>query len=185
MSDGFLISTYRAGDRDEVARIWESWLHSPGEWNPPHVAIARQQGVQPDGFLVGRIDNRAVATCVVGYDGVRGWLYRLAVEPRERGKGYGRKMVERAEEYLRDLGCPQVNLQVRSENEGVVGFYKQLGYYQQGHASIAKVLYNGATADSTSEQALLEMAVDEEIRLTEFRSPIPTNTSNSNAGSIP
>ena len=170
MNDGFVISTYRASDRDEIVRIWERSLHLPGDWNEPIAAIARQQGVQRDGFLVGRIDGQVVATCVVGYDGVRGWLYRLAVKSEYRGQGYGRKIVEHAEEYLRSLGCPKVNLQVRSGNESVVSFYKQLGYYQQDHASIAKVLYNGATPISTSEQATLDMVVDDDIRLTEFHS---------------
>ncbi len=170
MNDGFVISTYRASDRDDVVRIWESSLHSPGEWNEPHAAIARQQGVQPDGFLVGRIDGHVVATCVVGYDGVRGWLYRIAVDLEHRRQGYGRKIVEHAEEYLRNLDCPKVNLQVRGENDGAVDFYMQLGYYKQDHTSIAKILYNGETADSTAEQSSLEMVIGEDVHLTEFRS---------------
>lgn len=174
MSDEFVISTYRGRDRDDVVRVWERSLHSPGEWNEPRGAIARQQAVQPDGFLVGRIDQRVVATCVVGYDGVRGWLYRLAVEPGERGKGYGRRMVERAEDYLCSLGCPKINLQVREENDGVVDFYMRLGYFKQDHTSMAKILHAGETANTTTEHAAAEIFVDENIHLTEFR---PTDKS--------
>ncbi len=169
MKEGFVISTYRTSDRDDVVRIWQSSLHSPGEWNEPAAAIARQQAVQPDGFLVGRIQGRVVATCVVGYDGVRGWLYKIAVKPEHRGRGYGRKIVEHAEDYLRKLGCPKINLQVLGENGGVVDFYKRLGYHVQDHTSIAKILFAGGTADTTTEQGIVEMAVDDEIRLTEFR----------------
>jgi RimJ/RimL family protein N-acetyltransferase len=169
MKDGFAMSTYRASDRDDVVRIWQSSLHSPGQWNEPIAAIARQQAAQPNGFLVGRIQGRVVATCVVGYDGVRGWLYRLAVDPEHRGQGYGRKIVERAEDYLRKLGCPKINLQVRGENDGVVNFYKRLGYYIQDHTSIAKILCDGETVNTMAEQGAVEMVVDEDIRVTEFR----------------
>ena len=33
-----------------------------------------------------------------------------------------------AESMLRDLGCPKVNLQVRSSNVGTVEFYRNIGY---------------------------------------------------------
>ena len=40
----------------------------------------------------------------------------------------GRELVAYVEARLRDLGCPKVNLQVRSGNAQVVDFYRRLGY---------------------------------------------------------
>ena len=45
-----------------------------------------------------------------------------------------------AEDGLRRLGCPKVNLQVRAENEPVVAFYLALGYSTEERVSMAKVL---------------------------------------------
>ena len=41
-------------------------------------------------FLVGDIDNQVVAACMVGYEGHRGWINYLAVDPRLQGRGLGR-----------------------------------------------------------------------------------------------
>ena len=63
-----------------------------------------------------------------GYDGHRGWLYYLASVPERRSEGIGRRLVSRAEELLREMGCPKVQLMVRPENGGVRDFYAALGY---------------------------------------------------------
>ncbi|MEN6415348.1 MAG: GNAT family N-acetyltransferase [Armatimonadota bacterium] len=33
-----------------------------------------------------------------------------------------------AEERLRALGCPKINLQVRNSNKGVIAFYERIGF---------------------------------------------------------
>ena len=60
---------------------------------------------------------------MAGYDGHRGWLYYLASAPERRSEGIGRRLVSRAEELLREMGCPKVQLMVRPENGGVHDFY--------------------------------------------------------------
>ncbi len=65
---------------------------------------------------------------MAGYDGHRGWLYYLATAAERRGEGIARRLVETAEEGLRALGCPKVELMVRPENTAVHDFYARLGY---------------------------------------------------------
>ena len=65
---------------------------------------------------------------MAGYDGHRGWLYSVAVDPDHRRAGIGKAMVRQAERALRDLGCNKINLQVRERNASVVAFYESLGY---------------------------------------------------------
>jgi ribosomal protein S18 acetylase RimI-like enzyme len=72
--------------------------------------------------------GRVVATVMAGYDGHRGWINYLAVDPDHRGEGHGRTMMEAAETRLLALGCPKVNLQVRTDNPDAVAFYELLGY---------------------------------------------------------
>jgi orotate phosphoribosyltransferase len=45
-----------------------------------------------------------------------------------------------AEEALRNLGCPKVNLQVRAENSDAVVFYRTLGYETEERTSMGKRL---------------------------------------------
>lgn len=85
-------------------------------------------------------DRRIVATVMAGYEGHRGWINYLAVHPDCQRKGYGRMMMNRAEALLLELGCPKINLQVRVGNEGVIEFYRKLGYQIDQVVSLGKRL---------------------------------------------
>jgi len=73
---------------------------------------------------------------MAGYDGHRGWLYYLAVLPEYQKKGYGKKLVKKAVNELRKLGCLKVNLQVRTDNTSIVNFYKHLGFKEEERVSL-------------------------------------------------
>ena len=45
-----------------------------------------------------------------------------------------------AEAKLKALGCPKLNLQVRSSNAEVIAFYERLGYSIEDRASLGKIL---------------------------------------------
>ncbi len=79
---------------------------------------------------------------IAGYDGVRGWIYHLAVDEPWRRRGIATALVRKAEEALTALGCPKVNLQVRASNADVVPFYRKLGYEVQELVSMGRVLGN-------------------------------------------
>ena len=76
-----------------------------------------------------------------GYDGHRGWVYSLAVDENERHRGIGTALVRKAERKLRGFGCLKVNLQVMPDNEGIVEFYRRLGFSVEDRISMGKRLY--------------------------------------------
>jgi len=96
--------------------------------------------VQPVLFLVGEWRGQVVATVLAGYDGHRGWVHLVAVDPRCRRRGFGTAVMAEAERRLAGLGCPKVNLQVRASNEAVVAFYQRLGYAVEPRVSMGKRL---------------------------------------------
>ena len=133
------IRDFQNADRDVVIELW----HKCGitrPWNDPSKDIARHQTVADNWFLVGEHDERIVATVMVGYDGHRGWVYYLAVDPQCQRSGYGRALMAAAEKLLRDAGCPKVNLQVRRDNVDVIEFYHQIGFSEDNVASFGKRL---------------------------------------------
>jgi ribosomal protein S18 acetylase RimI-like enzyme len=96
--------------------------------------------VQRELFLVGEFQGDIVGTVIAGFDGYRGWVYHLAVRPRFRRRGFGRELMREAEGRLKALGCPKLNLQVRSSNAEVIAFYERLGYSIEDRASLGKIL---------------------------------------------
>ena len=122
-----------------VVKLWERCgLLRP--WNDPYKDIARKQLVQPELFLVGMIDEQIVATVMAGFDGHRGWINYLAVDPDSRGQRFGRQMMAAAEQQLRDRGCPKINLQIRQDNLSAIGFYERIGFAQDAVVSLGKRL---------------------------------------------
>ena len=122
-----------------MVALWqECGLTRP--WNDPRKDIARKLTVQPGLFLVGEKDGKIVATVMAGYDGHRGWVNYLAVAPEHRRQGLGRVLMQEAEERLLVLGCPKVNIQVRTSNAEALGFHRSLGYAQDDTASFGKRL---------------------------------------------
>ncbi len=133
------IRLFQPADEAAVITLWEACdLLRP--WNDPHKDIARKLQVQPELFLVGLEDEKIVGTVMAGYEGHRGWVNYLAVSLEQRGRGWGRQLMDEAETRLHALGCPKINLQVRSGNAGVRQFYESIGYTLDEVVSFGKRL---------------------------------------------
>jgi ribosomal protein S18 acetylase RimI-like enzyme len=109
-------------------------------WNAPALLIENKLKVQPELLLVGVLDEVLVGAVMAGFDGVRGWIYHLAVAPEVRRRGIATLLVRAAESGLRKLGCAKVNLQVRATNADVVAFYRTLGYALEERVSMGRRL---------------------------------------------
>ena len=77
---------------------------------------------------MGVFSSEIVASVMAGYDGHRGWLNYLAVTPCFRRCGIGRRIVKEAEARLREMGCPKINIQIRTGNTQVIEFYQRVGF---------------------------------------------------------
>jgi ribosomal protein S18 acetylase RimI-like enzyme len=133
-----ILRTYAEPDREAVIALW----HAAGltrPWNDPGRDIDRATSTWPELFLVAAAEG-VVGTAMAGYDGHRGWVYYLAVEPGRQGEGIGRALLAEAESRLTALGCPKVMLMVRRGNEAAHGFYGGLGYSEDEVATFGKRL---------------------------------------------
>jgi hypothetical protein len=75
-----LVRPFEAPDEEPVVALWERCrLVRP--WNDPRRDIARKAGVQSDLFLVAVEGEAVVGTVMAGYDGHRGWVNYVAVDP--------------------------------------------------------------------------------------------------------
>jgi ribosomal protein S18 acetylase RimI-like enzyme len=113
---------------DAAIRLWQdSGLTRP--WNDPEADLRRAAGGGSSCVLAAiGDDDSLLATAMVGHDGHRGWVYYLAVEAAQRGRGLGRQMMEACEDWVRSRGIPKIQLMVRATNRSTIGFYEHLGY---------------------------------------------------------
>ena len=133
------IRTFQPADEAAVIDIW-SRCGLLRAWNDPRKDIARKLSVQPELFLVGTVNERTVGTIMAGFDGHRGWINYLAVDPESHRQGYGRALMAAAEQRLYAMGCPKINLQIRQDNLAAVKFYQKIGFAPDTVVSFGKRL---------------------------------------------
>jgi ribosomal protein S18 acetylase RimI-like enzyme len=133
------ITAIEDADVPDVIALWER-CGSTRPWNDPAGDIALARRGDSSTVLVGRHDGAIVASVLVGHDGHRGWVYYVTVDPDSRYQGFGRVIMNAAEEWLRQRGIAKLQLLVRKENPKVHAFYKSIGYYNQETVTFAKWL---------------------------------------------
>lgn len=127
MTDSIAIRPAVAADLPALRDLWERCgLHPSSTDTDEKLAamIAFCGGL----FLAAERDGVVVGSVMASWDGRRGWVNRLAVDPTARGAKLGDRLMAEAERRLRAIGCQKVNLLIEPDNAGVERFYRRLGY---------------------------------------------------------
>ena len=142
------IRSFREVDRPQLQPLWTEVFPDDPPRNAPDRMIDGALGVHPESLLVAelggagdRVGDRVIVGAVIaGFDGVRGWIYHLAVAPAHRRRGIATRLMRGAEAALRARGCSKINLQVRATNQSVIAFYRALGYQLEERLSMGRAL---------------------------------------------
>ena len=119
----FAVETFLDGTRTDEERI--SSMLEDGEFLvAEEIAQSADEGTE--------LSQRIVAAVYVERNGPRGYFGMLAVDPSRQGTGLGRRMVDAAEEYLRNAGCTHMDIFVLSLRPELPPFYRKLGYVDSG-----------------------------------------------------
>ena len=133
------IADIRDADVAAVIALWQaSGLTRP--WNDPASDIALARREPHSTVLIGRDGGAIVATAMVGHDGHRGWVYYVAADHNRRANGYGRAIMNAAEDWLRATGIAKLQLMVRRDNAKAGAFYQSIGYAEAQTIVFAKWL---------------------------------------------
>lgn len=90
-------------------------------------------------------------------------LYSFAVDPKLRGRGLGRRLLEECERIACERGAIYMRLEVRSDNEAAIAMYRDMGYRK---FSVAEDYYE----DHMDAQRMEKLLVP---HLDRARSPVP------------
>jgi hypothetical protein len=135
------IRVFQESDEPAVVALWKQVFAYPEERNDPATAIRRKLDAQRNLFFVAVDDEgKVVGTVMGGYDGHRGWIYSLAVDPLYRRQKVGSALIRHVENALAEHGAPKINLQVFPANSGAIEFYEKLGYRVEERISMGKIL---------------------------------------------
>lgn len=134
------IRTYKTSDKNSVISLWKKVFNPQKPHNDPKTAIDMKTKHNDGLFFIAKENNQVIGTIIAGFDGHRGWLYSLALHPQHRRKGIGSKLVKKAIGELKKLGCLKVNLQINSDNDEVVEFYKKNGFLIEDRISMGIII---------------------------------------------
>jgi len=129
--------TIRYGEPDDVGDVLALW-HRVADVFPSSTddepAVRALLARDPEALLVGEDDGRVVATVIVGWDGWRENLYRLAVDPDSRRARVASSLIGEAERRLTAKGCRRIAAAVQIDEAHAVQFWTAVGYLESGRA---------------------------------------------------
>ena len=127
--------------RQQVVDLWKTVFGYTAGHNSSELSIDKKIRNGDGLFYVAEKEQRVIGTVMGGYDGHRGWIYSIAVDPEHRKQGVGSSLLSFVQSKLANLGCLKVNLQIMAENESVQSFYISNGFSVEQRISMGKKLY--------------------------------------------
>jgi uncharacterized protein len=131
----------RSATVSETAKVVEVWRAAGLRFYPETAERELAAAISQDLALIDEQPDGQVSAAVFGtYDGMRGWIHRLATRPDWQGRGIASALIGELERRLLALGCPKVNLLITAGNAGVAGFYAAAGYRSEDRGFMEKWL---------------------------------------------
>ncbi|HEY4823260.1 MAG TPA: GNAT family N-acetyltransferase [Candidatus Bathyarchaeia archaeon] len=116
-------------DYDALLSLWnKAGLSHRPEGRDSKSSIIAQMRRDKGLFLGAFRENRLVGSAIASYDGRKGWINRLAVDPEERRKGVAKALIETAESVLRDRGSLIIAALVEADNSPSIALFQKCGY---------------------------------------------------------
>lgn len=124
------IRSAQAADLQAVLALWKD-----ADAEPSHTDDADSLGQliahDADALIVADAEGLVVGSVIAAWDGWRGSIYRLAVAPKYRRAGLGRRLLREAENRLAMLGAARLQAIVVETDVQATAFWRQTAWEQQ------------------------------------------------------
>ena len=127
MSDDPVLRSGTPEDVESVLRLWREADAVVSTTDDPD-ALRTLLERDPDALLIAEVADRPVCTLIVGWNGWRANLYRLAVLPAWRRRSIARGLVVDAEARLRAMGARRGAAVVVTDHDHAAAFWRTMGY---------------------------------------------------------
>jgi len=136
MNSSLHITEFDINIYDQVYTLWQGCegigLSAADEKKNIQRYLDQQQGMS----FVAIVEDYVVGAVLCGHDGRRGYLHHLAVHQDYRGKGIGRKLVDRCLYALKRAGIQKCHLFSLSGNTEGELFWGAIGWYPRSDLGV-------------------------------------------------
>jgi len=126
--------TIRAAQAEDIPAMLKLWQDVEEIKSNIADTPERVQGfleLNQSSFMVAVAEKSLIGTIMGGYNGWRGSIYHLVVDPRFRGYGIARDLMEHCLAALCRRGAVRVDLTTLSFNTRAQAFYRKMGFVQR------------------------------------------------------
>lgn len=122
------IQTMKQSDFKQVYALWKKAGLNVSDYQKEKKESVMMLTLNPYSCLVGIEDNKIIGSVFGIFNGRRGWIYHLAIDPTYQKMGNGTKLLKQAEYALFKQGAQRVLLWVEHSNLKVIPFYTKNKY---------------------------------------------------------
>ncbi len=126
--DAITIRVATAADIGAVLGLWDVARTEHAVTDDRSEAVRQLLATDAEALLVAELDGSLVGAVIGAWDGWRGNIYRLAIDPAHRRRGIGTRLVSAAEASLYDRGARRVTALVAFADERAGAFWDEAGY---------------------------------------------------------
>jgi ribosomal protein S18 acetylase RimI-like enzyme len=117
-----------AADVEAILALWGRSRSANASTPDTPDGVQRLLETDPGALLVAEHDGAIVGALIAAFDGWRGGMYRLAVDPGRRRRGIATALVRAGEARLAELGAPRITVLVAHEDADAVALWAAAGY---------------------------------------------------------
>ena len=126
-------ATFRPGlisDADAVLALWDRSGAEPTHTDDRD-SLAALVAHDAEALIVAESDGLLVGSVIAAWDGWRGSIYRLVVDPSHRRRGLAVQLLQRAEDRLSRAGALRLQAVVVASEPIATGFWNATGWELQ------------------------------------------------------
>jgi len=116
---------------DDIMSLWKrAGLSARPKGRDSREELTRQMRERPEFFIGAEINGELAGMIIASSDGRKGYLNRIAVDPRYRAQGIARQLTLKAEKALQEQGIKVITLLIETYNTSSIQLAKKMGYVQ-------------------------------------------------------
>ncbi len=127
--DQVILREMRKEDYHDLIELWKiAKLSFKPNGRDTKENISKQLEFSSNSFILAELQGKIIGSVIASHNGRKGWINRLAVHPKYRHQGIAKKLIKKAEEFLKQEGIGIFAALVESWNIPSKKLFETIGY---------------------------------------------------------